>query len=95
MDDGIHEWNCAIKIEERKTMDKCTCTSCKGCGGTGNVWFSMTGEYIGNHHWDDLDELETCEECHGTGIDEICDYCRELEEEYEAEEFEQYRNTRA
>lgn len=30
---------------------------------------------------DDMDEMETCEECHGSGISEICDRCRELEDD--------------
>jgi len=29
-----------------------------------------------------------CEECHGRGISDVCDECRQKEEEYEEEEFE-------
>lgn len=35
-----------------------------------------------------MDELEMCEECHGRGISDVCDECRQKEEEYEEEEFE-------
>lgn len=63
----------------------CICIPCSECGGGGYVWFSFTGEYLGNHRCDDLDELEQCEECHGRGIDEVCNECREREEECEDE----------
>lgn len=64
----------------------CTCTPCKECNGTGHIWFSFTREYLGRHRCDDLDNLETCEECHGSGVDEICDECREKEEAYYLEQ---------
>lgn len=68
----------------------CSCIPCGECGGSGNVWLSFTGKYLGNHRCDDLDELETCAECHGSGIDEMCDECREKEDEAEWEAAEQY-----
>ncbi len=68
----------------------CTCEICAECEGTGNVWFAFPGpdrggKYLGNHRSDDLDELETCEWCHGSGIAEMCDECRDAEEQFEAE----------
>ena len=59
-------------------MDKCRCVQCGECGGSGIVWYSFTGEYLGNHRSDDLDDLDTCPECHGLGIDGLCSYCEEL-----------------
>jgi hypothetical protein len=49
------------------------------------------GTYLGNNRCDDLDELETCPDCNGRGLSEICDYCREMEEEAEIEEEERER----
>ena len=67
----------------------CTCISCDECGGTGNVWVSFTGKYLGNHRCDDLDDLETCQVCGGSGLDEMCDECREKEEEAEYREWQE------
>lgn len=69
-------------------MSDCTCVSCDECGGSGSVWFSFNHKYLGKHRCDDLDELETCESCGGSGIEEMCDHCRELEEEAEWREQE-------
>lgn len=59
----------------------CTCVGCIDCEGTGNVWWSLSGEYLGNTHCDDMDELEHCDECSGTGIIETCDECLNAEEQ--------------
>ena len=65
----------------------CKCVTCGECGGTGNIWISFSGEYLGNNRCDDLDELDTCPECGGDGLSEMCDECRErIEEEREREE---------
>ncbi len=45
------------------------------------MWVSFTGKYLGNHRCDDLDDLETCQACGGSGLDEMCDHCRELNEQ--------------
>ena len=37
-----------------------------------------------------MDELETCEECRGSGVSETCDYCYSLEEEAEWEAKERH-----
>ena len=63
----------------------CECVSCSSCGGSGNVWWSfpglgLGGKYLGNHRSDDLDEMETCEECGGSGIIETCYECQEADE---------------
>jgi hypothetical protein len=58
----------------------CKCVVCPECEGSGNVWRSFSGKYLGNHRCDDLDELETCEECRGSGVAEICDECQMAEE---------------
>jgi len=58
----------------------CKCVRCLDCGGSGSVWCSFTGEYLGNHRSDDMDTLETCLECNGQGITEMCDDCYEYHE---------------
>jgi hypothetical protein len=55
----------------------CECVRCGDCNGSGNVWFDMFGEYVGQAHCDDLDVLETCEHCGGSGITEVCYECQE------------------
>ena len=60
---------------------ECTCKRCPECGGTGDVWISISGKYLGRFHCDDLDELDTCPDCEGSGIIEMCDSCMEAEEE--------------
>ena len=62
----------------------CTCISCHECGGTGTVWYSFGGKYLGNHRCDDLDNLETCETCGGQGIVERCWECQQkLDDEWD------------
>lgn len=65
----------------------CKCVRCTECGGTGDVWYSAIGEYLGNSRCDDLDELDSggCLDCDGSGILEMCDECREAweDEDYE------------
>lgn len=53
----------------------CKCTPCSQCKGTGTVWVSFSGEYLGHSRCDDLDEMYECESCDGTGIDSYCDEC--------------------
>lgn len=62
----------------------CKCVQCQECEGTGSVWFSFGGKYLGSHRCDDLDELEDCEYCGGDGIVELCDECRQRMENDEA-----------
>lgn len=65
----------------------CTCTTCRECEGSGFIFFSMSGEYLGSHHMDDLDQLEVCESCSGRGIEDTCNECLEKEwDELEKEE---------
>ena len=62
----------------------CECISCPECRGSGNVWHSYSGEYLGSGRCDDLDKMESCYECDGTGIIELCAECQEsMDEEYE------------
>lgn len=58
----------------------CTCTPCKYCDGSGAIWYSCDGEYIGRRN-DDMGHYELCEECRGTGIEDLCEECRQIEEE--------------
>jgi len=58
-------------------MDDCRCVSCSACGGSGGIWVDFKGRYLGNSRCEDLDEFETCEECGGRGISEVCESCQE------------------
>ena len=71
--------NPAREMAEKIAAEPCKCVSCSSCGGTGSVWFTFDGKYLGNHRSDDLDELERCEECHA-GIVELCARCETLAE---------------
>ena len=55
----------------------CECIDCHECGGTGTVWFSFGGKYMGIRRCDDLDEMELCEECGGTGVSSTCWECQQ------------------
>lgn len=64
----------------------CKCIKCKTCNGTGYVWFTHDGRYLGRGRCDDMDELEHCDDCEGTGNESECDDCidaREIEEDEE------------
>lgn len=64
----------------------CRCVSCAECRGSGRVWFAFGGrEYLGSRRCDDLDEMETCEECSGSGLAEVCDRCQQaMDDEYDS-----------
>ena len=53
----------------------CACIQCEYCRGSGYIWISHMGEHLGRSRCDDLDETETCDECGGSGITQICDEC--------------------
>lgn len=64
----------------------CTCTTCADCRGSGIVWFSFSGNYLGSSRCDDLDDFESCHMCGGDGVVDICEECqRNMEEEAEHE----------
>lgn len=58
--------------------DVCKCVSCSACGGTGSIWVDFRGRYLGNYRSDDLDEMDICDECGGSGTAEVCDHCMDL-----------------
>ena len=60
---------------------ECTCVPCDECNGTGWVWRSFSGEYLGNSRCDDLDTLDVCPVCDGERIVEMCDHCKDLHRE--------------
>jgi len=55
----------------------CRCVSCSACGGSGNLWRTLDGKLY-EHRVDDLGDLETCEECRGSGVVEVCEECHHL-----------------
>jgi hypothetical protein len=67
--------------EQVPSEKQCTCVSCGACDGSGSVWYSFSGEYLGNSRCDDLDDLQTCDECNGSGLSEVCDLCQDWREE--------------
>ena len=73
---------------------ECTCVDCPLCKGSGQVRSSSNDDYLGTGRCDDMDELECCAYCHGSGIDDYCDYCFEQEELHEQEEFEKINEVR-
>jgi len=58
----------------------CKCVICGECMGNGRVWRSFSGKYLGNNRCDDLDDMESCPDCDGSGITEICDECMNCEQ---------------
>lgn len=62
--------------------DECSCVACPECRGSGVVWFAFGGrEYLGTMRCDDLDEIETCDECRGSRVSEVCDHCQDAWED--------------
>jgi hypothetical protein len=73
-----------VKIGDNKMT--CSCVPCKQCNGTGTIWISFSGEYLGSHRCDDLDEMDGCEFCDGTGVESWCDECTSrFQDEQDAE----------
>jgi len=64
-------------IEGKEEGMTCKCIPCAECDGTGVIWYSFSGKYLGNHRCDDLDEMDVCPDCDGSGVAEICDECLE------------------
>jgi RecJ-like exonuclease len=65
----------------------CHCERCPECNGSGTVWYSFGGEYLGSHRLDDLDQMEPCEDCRGSGIAKVCWECaEEMQKLYEDED---------
>ena len=54
----------------------CECVKCSDCGGSGSYWVDMRGRFLGQSRCDDMDDLEYCGECGGTGISEVCYECQ-------------------
>lgn len=59
----------------------CECISCPDCTN-GHVWVTLGGK-MHKSRCDDMGDLETCLMCEGSGLREMCDECREAEEESE------------
>jgi hypothetical protein len=61
---------------------QCSCIICPDCNGSGSVWHDWRGRYLGRSRCDDLDELETCMACRGSGYTEQCENCFREDDEY-------------
>jgi hypothetical protein len=59
--------NAGVKALE---AEPCRCVRCGACDGHGNIPIIEYG----------FEELETCYNCGGSGLDEVCDRCQMLEE---------------
>lgn len=64
---------------KRVAAEPCRCVTCWDCKGSGSYWVDWRGHYVGNRG-DDLDEMEYCDSCGGSGITETCDRCQLLDE---------------
>lgn len=58
-------------------MKECKCIPCEFCRGSGRLWKGLDGT-LSSYRGDDLDELEDCDQCGGSGIDDECEYCQEI-----------------
>lgn len=69
--------------ETRETIAKidaepCACVRCGDCGGSGSYYVDHRGHFLGQHRSDDMDDLEYCDGCGGSGIVEVCSRCELL-----------------
>jgi len=71
--------------------EKCTCPPCVMCDGRGTIAVDMRGRVV-PHRFDDLCDLEQCDECGGSGIAAECDYCRDQREQDDAADDEYFRS---
>ncbi len=60
------------------SAEPCHCVRCGEYNGTGNIWRDIGGKYLGDGRSDDLDQMESCENCGGSGITQTCDRCQLL-----------------
>jgi hypothetical protein len=50
----------------------CGCVKCAICDGSGFMWRCLNGDLV-KHRIDDMGDLETCQQCRGSGMSEICE----------------------
>lgn len=82
--DGFVGLRVTMQIVREQTNGVCRCVSCPECRGSGHVWFAFGGrKYLGSRRCDDLDEMETCEECSGSGVTEVCGKCQRQFEDFD------------
>ena len=63
----------------------CKCVRCPDCDGGGHLWRDFESNTLHAHRTDDMGDLELCERCMGSGVDEECDECADQRELAEAE----------
>jgi hypothetical protein len=71
---------------EQLEKQPCTCERCCMCEGTGGYYVDSRGRFQGVHRSDDMEDLETCEFCGGSGVTDECSRCMDLET-WEMEDF--------
>lgn len=59
---------------------KCQCLLCSWCNGSG-FNYELFGEVTRNHPCDDLADIVPCDECHGSRLAEVCDNCRDYDDD--------------
>lgn len=59
----------------------CECVYCDFCDGKGHFWVNFRGQAV--IHCDDLDQMEMCEECNGSGIIETCAACMDDDDDFD------------
>lgn len=51
----------------------CECVTCHVCNGSGRIMVPMNGY--------PEDDLESCDHCRGYGVEEMCQYCTDSDED--------------
>lgn len=57
----------------------CECVQCQECKGAGHVYYAFDGSYLGSGRCDDLDEMDVCPRCEGSGLSSLCNECEKEE----------------
>lgn len=66
----------ATASTDKPIVTGCRCSSCSMCGGRGTIRVECSAHFSPDGY-----ELESCDECGGSGIADECDYCYDLREQ--------------